>query len=271
MTYTPPAPATGRRKLIYVLGILCGVVMIFVTWTLVLAGVLPATPTDDVVSAIMLFALFTPFAAFWDNPGESRASLQRLAEFSFGWLLLSGIAQTFWELPWFFMDLTGVVQHIGPDDRWLWPWWAYGNADTRYLTSNPAIAGIEFCAGFAGPFELLGCYYFVRGKRVAANWLALLLGVGLTWGTLVFFVAEIHVGFVNVKDGAFGFWVKWLGLNLPWAISPFFFIPASILELRELYVERGKELALEAAPRPGPRLVAYGATRTGTTISLESA
>jgi hypothetical protein len=71
--------------------------------------------------------------------------------------------------------------------------------------------------------------------------------MGLTWGTFIFFVAEIHVGCVNIKDGAFGFWVKWFGLNLPWALSPFLFIPASILELRELYEARGAERALHAA------------------------
>ncbi len=256
--YVPPGPATGRRKLIYRTGILFGVVLIFVTWVLVLAGVLPPTPTDDVVSAIVVVALFTPFAALLDNPGEQRTWVQRLAEFSFCWLLLSGIAQTAWELPWFFMDLTGVIHGIGPEDEWLWPWWCYGNADTRYLTSNPTIAGIEFCAGFAGPFELLGCYWFARGKRIEANWLALLLGVGLTWGTLVFFVAEIHVGFVNVKDGAFGFWMKWFGLNLPWALSPFLFIPGSILELRELYEARGAARALARSPMPAPAPASEG-------------
>lgn len=260
LDYVPPGPARGRRKAIYLWGIAFGVLLVFVTWVLVLLRVVPPTPTDDYVSAIVLFALFTPFAALWDNPGESRTRVQKLAEFSFCWLLLSGIAQTAWELPWFIMDLTGVIQNIGPEDRWLWPWWCYGNADTRYLTSNPAIAGIEFCAGLAGPFELLGCWWFVKGKRIEANWLALLLGTGLSWGAFVFFVAEIHVGFVNIADGAFGFWVKWLGLNLPWAIAPLFFIPGSILELRELYEARGarKALGLEAeveaegAPTPAP-------------------
>ena len=152
----------------------------------------------------------------------------------------------------FFMDLTGVVHHIGPEDRWLWPWWCYGNADTRYLTSNATIAGVEFCAGFAGPFELLGCWLFMRGRRIAANWWALLLGVGLTWGTFIFFVSEIHLGFVNIRDGAFGFWVKWFGLNLPWALSPLFFIPASIVELRVLYEARGAARGAAAPPAQQP-------------------
>ena len=114
--YVPPAPATGRRKRIYQVGLFVGLFLLFVTWVLVIARVLPPTPTDDVVAAIMCVVLFTPYAALWDNPGESRSWVSRLAEFSFAWLLLSGIAQTFWELPWFFMDVTGVIHGIGPDE-----------------------------------------------------------------------------------------------------------------------------------------------------------
>ena len=249
--YEPPRPATGRRKRIYQAGILAGVVLVFVTWSLIMAGVIPPTPTDVYVTCIVLVALFTPWAAFLDNPGEQRTQVQRFAEFAFNWLLLSGIAQTFWELPWFFLDLTGLIHGVTAADHWAWPWWTYGGADTRYIRSNPTIAGVEFCAGFAGPFELLACYWFMTGKRIAANWLALGLGIGLTWGTGIFFYAEIHVGFVNVAQGAFGFWGKWFGLNLPWALAPLFFIPASIWELRELYEAQGAKKAIAALQAGG--------------------
>ena len=178
-----------------------------------------------------------------------RKRVQRFAEFSFGWILLSGIAQTFWELPWFALDLTGLIHDVDATDRWAWLWWVYGGADTRYITSNPTIAGIGFCAGLAGPFALLAAYWFYTGKRIAANWLALCLGVGLTWGTGVFFYAEIHVGFEKVAQGWFGFWAKWFGLNLPWALAPLFFIPASIWELRELYEAEGAKKAIAAMQR----------------------
>ena len=52
------------------------------------------------------------------------------------------------------------------------------------------------------------------------------------------------MGLVNVAQGSFGIWAKWFGLNLPWALAPFWFIPGSILELRELYMDEGAQLAL---------------------------
>lgn len=250
---TKSAGTFNRRWYLYRLGLFLGVILTFLVWALILLDVLPPTPTDDIVAAIVVFAICTPFVALWDDPGETRTNTQRLVEFGFLWLLMSGLAQTLWELPWFLFDLSGVVHGIGPDDKWLWPWWNYGVADTRYLKSNSTIAGVELCAGLAGPFELYGYYLYRKGRRIAANWWAILLGTGLAWGGVIFFYSEIHLGFVNIEDGAFGFWVKWFGLNIPWIISPVFFIPAAILDLRDLYEERGvqKYLAAQvAAPRP---------------------
>jgi hypothetical protein len=242
--YAPPVPAWGRRKRIYQFGVAGGAVLMAGAWGGVLAGWLSPERTARTMSLFMLAVLFTPFAAMWNNPGEQRTRVQRLAEFAYCWVLLSGVIQTAFELPWFFLDLSGIIHGAGPDNHWLWLWWAYAGADTRYITSNPTIAGIELCAGFAGPLELLACYWFKRGRRIQANWLALLLGVGLTWGTIIFFAAEIHVGCVNVKQGAFGLWVKWFGLNLPWMLAPFLFIPGSILDLQALYEQRGAVQAL---------------------------
>lgn len=245
------AGSTGfrRRKLIYRLALFGGVPSVAFCWVLVMLGVLPPTPTDDVIVGVILPVLFVPFVAFWDDPGETRTRRQRFYEFGFSWLFMSAIAQTFWELPWFFLDLTGLIHGAGPEDTLFWPWWSYAVADTRYLTSNPSIAAIEFCAGFAGPFELYACWLLHKGKRLQGNWWALLIGFGLSWGAVIFFVAEIHVGFENIGDGAWGFWGKWVGLNLPWTLSPLGFIPASVMELQEIYEKRGVEKYLAAKER----------------------
>lgn len=234
----------GRRTLIYWSAFILAIPGLGTLWLLVLAGILPPTPTDDWVSGIILVALFAPFAAFWDNPGETRTSDARFFEFGYVWLFASAMAQTFWELPWFFLDLTGAIHNAGPQDIFVWPWWSYAVADTRYLKSDPVIAGVEFCAGVAGPVEFFTIYLFRTGRRIAANWLALLIGVGLMWGAFIFFVAEIHQGFRNIGDGSYGFWVKWIGLNFPWTIAPIGFIPAAIRELRQIYHREGVEAYL---------------------------
>lgn len=240
-------PATGRRKAIYLLGsaITLGVGALYL---LVLLGLIPPTPTDVIASWIILPVLFIPFLALWDNPGERRSRVEKFSEFGFLWLLISGITQTVWELPWFVLDFTGLLHGVTADDHWAWIWWAYGGADTRYITSNPTIAGLEFMAGFSGPLELYGWYLYRFGKntqqKIAGCWWALAICVGLTYLTGAFFVAEAHVGWQHIQQGVTGFWLKFIGLNLPWLIAPLICIPAAIYELGHLYRVQGYEHAL---------------------------
>ena len=242
------AGAWGRRKVIYVLASLATLGFTGSAALLVALGVIPATPTDVYSAWVMFFVLFVPFMALVDNPGEARTKVEKWSEFGFVWLLVSGIAQTFWELPWFIFDSLGVVHNISADDKWLWVWWVYGGADTRYITSNPTIAGLEFMAGFSGPFELLAWYLYTSGKsakqRIAACWMALIIGVGLTYQTGVFFIAEWHVGWEHIQQGLTGFWLKFVGLNVPWILAPLIALPAAIYELAHRYRLEGYEIAM---------------------------
>jgi hypothetical protein len=240
--------AWGRRKVVYALAAILtaggGVGCI----TGVGLGLLPGHPTDLVFSWFIFFVLWLPFIALVDNPGERRTRLERWSEFAFVWLLVSGLAQTFWELPWFFLDQAGIVRNIDQSNRWLWMWWAYGGADTRYITSSPTIAGLEFMAGFSGPVELLGWRLYTSAttirQRIVGCWIAMIIGVGLTYQTGVFFVAEWHVGWVNIHQGALGFWLKFVGLNLPWLVAPVFALPAATLELAHWYRVEGYDAAI---------------------------
>ncbi|MCF4164563.1 emopamil-binding family protein [Zavarzinia compransoris] len=250
--------ATGLRLRVYQLSLFLTLVFAGGAFALVALGVIPGTPIDIYSSWVILAVLFVPFIALMDGAGEKRTTLEKWSEFGFVWLLVSGIAQTFWELPWFFLDLTGVVHGIGPEDGHLWAWWVYGGADTRYITSNPTIAGLEFMAGFSGPFELYAWYLYKRGAnlgdKIGACWMALIIGVGLTYMTGVFFVAEWHVGWANIQQGALGFWLKFVGLNVPWIVAPVIALPAAIMELAHLYRVDGYETARrEMAATPARR------------------
>lgn len=229
---------TGRRKIIYACGWVIAAPVLATVWILVGLEVIPPQPTNVIITIAIFPVLFIPFVALWDNPGEKRTWLERMSEFAFVWLLVSGVTQATWELGWWVLDASGVIQGATAADHWLWGWWLYGVADTRYLTSNPTISGLEFCASVAGPLELYGCYLLKRGKRIQGNWWALFLGWGLTWATFVFFLAEWHVGWKNIHGGWYGFWVVFVGLNLPWLVAPLISMPASVRELKYLYEKR---------------------------------
>lgn len=241
------AKARGLRKKVYVAALVAAATLGAGAALGVGLGVIPPTPTDVYLSWGFLLLLLVPFIALWDNPGETRTRIEKWSEFGFCWLLVSGIAQTFWELPWFFLDFFGLVQWATEENRWLWVWWVYGGADTRYLSSNPTIAGLEFMAGFSGPFELYGWWLYTHSKtikeKITASWFALIIGVGLTYQTGVFFIAEWHVGWTHIQQGATGFWLKFVGLNVPWIVAPILSLPAAIYEIAHWYRVEGYELA----------------------------
>jgi hypothetical protein len=241
-------PPSGRRQLVYRLALFLTVAFAGMAYILVATGVIPPTPTDEISSWVILGVLFVPFMALVDNPGEQRTRVEKWSEFGFCWLLVSGIAQTFWELPWFFLDLTGVIHGIDADDHVMWIWWVYGGADTRYIHSNPTIAGLEFMAGFSGPVELYGWWLYINSKtieqKIRASWIALVIGVGLTYMTGVFFVAEWHVGWANIQQGATGFWLKFVGLNVPWIVAPMIGLPAAMYEIAHWHRVQGYDHAV---------------------------
>ena len=241
-------PAWGRRKTVYTIAALLTAVGGLGCVVSVGLGLIPGSPTDIYFSWVIFFILWLPFVALIDNPGETRTRVESWSEFGFVWLLVSGLAQTCWELPWFVLDLLGLVHGITEADGWLWTWWAYGGADTRYITSNPTIAGLEFMAGLSGPVELYGWYLYTSSKtvqqKIKACWIAMIIGVGLTYLTGCFFIAEWHVGWENIQQGTTGFWLKFVGLNLPWLVAPIFALPAALYELAHWYRVEGYEIAL---------------------------
>jgi hypothetical protein len=241
------ANATGLRKKVYAAALAATVVVGAGTILGVGLGLIPPTPTDIYLSWAFLLLLFVPFIALHDNLGEKRTRVEMWSEFGFCWLLVSGIAQTFWELPWFFLDFFGLIQGATEDDRWLWAWWVYGGADTRYLSSNPTIAGLEFMAGLSGPIELYGWWLYTHSKtikeKITASWIALIIGVGLTYQTGVFFIAEWHIGWIHIQQGAAGFWLKFVGLNVPWIVAPILSLPAAVYEIAHWYRVEGYEAA----------------------------
>ena len=74
----------------------------------------------------------------------------------------------------------------------------------------------------------------------------LCIGVGLTYLTGVFFVAEWHVDWVNIQQGWTGFWLKFVGLNLQWSTLS----PAAAIGALWLLVRRAQAEALASA-QPG--------------------
>lgn len=221
----------------------------FVTaWTLIALGVIAPMPADKYVSVSLFIGYWAALFAFVDNRGERRSLEQKWHEFLVVWLITSGCAELLWELPVVYMKIP-YLYHLGselkPDEWFFWPWWLYAVADTRYMRPHEAQLAHEAMLSHLGVLELLAAWWMVRGRHYKS---ALGLGILANWSafygnTSVIYLGEILVDFRNIEDGVWGFWLKWVGLNLQWSVLS----PAAAIGGLWLLVRRTRAEALSEA------------------------
>jgi hypothetical protein len=191
-------------------------------WLAVLAGATRANfPHDSIAVLGVLFSVYAPLLAFLNNKGEKRTLEKQLVEFAFLVFFTNVGYQLFWEMPWFILKDTIYAANLTEADKWFWPWWAYGVADTRYLKPNELSISISGMDASVALLEVFIVVLYLRGYRLLASWFALLMGSCMGWGQYYFYMGEIYFNFVNIEDGWFGFWIKYMVLNIPWLVFPF--------------------------------------------------
>lgn len=191
-------------------------------WVAVLLGATRELfPHDQVAVLGVLLSVYAPMLVFINNKGEKRSLETQLVEFAFLVFFTNVGYQLFWEMPWFILKEQIYAAHITEADKWFWPWWAYGVADTRYLKPNELSISISGMDASVAMLEVFIVAMYYRGYRLLAAWFALLMGSCMGWGQYYFYMGEIYFNFANVEDGWFGFWFKYMVLNIPWLIFPF--------------------------------------------------
>ncbi|WP_101757214.1 hypothetical protein [Oceanicoccus sp. KOV_DT_Chl] len=194
-----------------------------IAWSLILLGIINPMPADKYVSISLFIGYWAALFAFVDNKGEQRTWTAKWHEFLVVWLITSGGAQLGWELPAVYMK-TAYLYPLGaelkPDELLLWPWWLYSVADTRYMRPHEAQLAHEALLAHSGFFEILAAYWLSKGRHYkTALGMAILANWGAFYGnTSVIYLGEILVDFRNLADGSWGFWLKWVGLNLQWSV-----------------------------------------------------
>lgn len=220
-----PAPVEGfniRRSAYICSGIMVPGAFV-VAWGLILMGVIAPDPADKYVSISLFIGYWASIFAFVDNKGENRTWQQKWHEFLIIWLVTSGLAQVMWELPAVYMKvdyLYNLGAELKSDELLLWPWWLYAVADTRYMRPHEAQLAHEALLSHSGFFALLAAYWISKGRHYkTALGMAVLTNWGAFYGnTSVIYLGEILVNYRNLADGAWGFWLKWVGLNMQWSV-----------------------------------------------------
>ncbi len=146
-----------------------------------------------------------------------------------------------WEAPWFILKEHFFTGEIGAGDLWAYPWWAYGVADTRYLTQNDLIVAVTSMDAAAALMELCVIFLCLKGYRAFACVMGSLIATCMLWGQYYFFVSEIYNNFRSVGDGQFGFFIKFWGLSLWWLFIPAFAVMGFMWEFAVIQQKKGIE------------------------------
>ena len=222
-------------------------------WSMILLGIIDPHPADIYVSISLFVGYWAALFAFVDNAGENRSWAAKWHEFLFVWLITGGFAAIGWELPAVYLKIDYLYQ-LGPelqeDQLIFWPWWLYSVADTRYMRPHESQLAHEAMLSHSGFLQLFAAWLLARGKYYkTALGIAVLTNWNAFYGnTSVIYLGEILVGFRNLEQGAWGFWLKWVGLNLQWSVlSPAAAIGALWLLVQRTRAETLAELQGEQA------------------------
>jgi hypothetical protein len=79
-------------------------------------------------------------------------------------------------------------------------------------------------------------------KRINALWWSFFAMSMMLAVLTIYYVAEVRAGFVDIEQGAWGFGIKFIFMNIPWAIAPVISLPFVVKQLAYLYRTTGAAL-----------------------------
>jgi hypothetical protein len=199
-------------------------------------GFLPPSSTVDVIAnlAFGVPVIVLPLVYFWTGRGEHRPRLERAAELTMIYLPYTAGSQLGYEA----IFLIGHPFNLWTpttDPGWKWLWWQYGITDIRYTSANNWIFGLELVAVVVAITLMVLWIRMLRPdlpteSRIRCLWLTFAGCAMLISSTSVYFLSEVRAGFSDIH-GAFGFWFKFIGENVPFMIMPFFVLYAIYLQV----------------------------------------
>ncbi len=169
---------------------------------------------------IGIFAALLPFPAL-----RNWTRFQRLQAVALPFAIVSYATHLSWELIWLIAHK--AIAH-SRDSIWAYPWWAYiDGGDVRYLNPQPSFLMIEVLSVINGSIGVTGLILLKRSKFADYRGTLLVMSTAVTHTALTWYYygTEIIGGFPSVNTSSFmDLWVKFIFLNAPWLVGPWFVI-----------------------------------------------
>jgi hypothetical protein len=169
---------------------------------------------------IGIFAALLPFPALRDW-----TRFQRLQAVALPFVIVSYATHLSWELIWLIAHK--AIAH-SRNSIWAYPWWAYiDGGDVRYLNPHPSFLMIEVLSVINASVGVTGLIMLKRSKFADYRGTLLVMSTAVTHTVMTWYYygTEIVGGFPSVNTSSFmDLWVKFIFLNAPWLVGPWFVI-----------------------------------------------
>lgn len=164
-----------------------------------------------------------PFAAMLPLPGLRHWSrARRLHMVVVPYLISSVLTHFTWEGFW--VALHGPIANAR-DSAWAYPWWGYiDGGDLRYYHPTTSFLTLEILSVVNGVVGAIGLYLLFRSRfqHPLGTLMVMTVAVVETVLTWYYFGTEILIGFDNVDITFMDLGVKFILLNSPWLVLPWF-------------------------------------------------
>ncbi len=185
---------------------------------LALPGYAPMSLSFAAVLAAFFGAAAAVGAATWAAAARGAArGLPRAERLIACWLVATGMIHLIIEgyvvvTPGFYKDTRGVLLA----DIWK----EYSQADSRYLTRDAFVIGMEAVTAFLwGPLAPLAAYGYVR-QRPWRYTLAIVVSVGQIYGDVLYYATCWLEGFAHSRPEPYYFWGYFVIVNAIWIVVP---------------------------------------------------
>ncbi|KUI27082.1 emopamil-binding protein [Mycobacterium sp. IS-1742] len=242
-------PVARRRGRIYLaVGLLTGAVFVGMTIG-VQFGLIAPSLTSDVIANLLFGVpvLLVPLVILWDAPGETRTRLDKAAELTLFYIPFTAFSQIGYELMFLIGHPLGWWTPT-TDPGWKWLWWQYALADTRYVSGNPWMFGLEVVGVTTGVVVFALWFKLIDPSlpdesRIRCLWGAFAGCAVLMSSTAVYFLSEVGAGFEDIGQGAYGLWFKFVAENVPFIVLPPLVLYAIHLQIDHLTRRAGAAAA----------------------------
>ncbi|MCH9733221.1 MAG: hypothetical protein K0U78_01485 [Actinomycetia bacterium] len=191
-----------------------------------------------------------PLAALLPLRGLRRWTLmRRIHMVVVPYLIASVLTHFIWEGLWVLLHESISASRSA---AWAYPWWGYiDGGDFRYYNPTTDFLSLEVLSVINGVIGAVGLFLLFRSQfqRPLGTMMVMTVAVVETVLTWYYYLTEILSGFANVNPTFMDLGVKFIFLNAPWLVFPWFVLYWGYHILRVQFAP----LASEPVPAPSSR------------------